>query len=146
MGVCRDEIKGGRKSDVLLEEEEGLDALARKVDEAMLGIENLRPSKFTLDDLDGELTSMALIRSLGVEFVTLKSSLLLQDKLDEETIIATFQTHEIDSRTSPSISGGAALATNLLCLSCNEPGHFQRDCANRKATRTWVQAQVPRAI
>ncbi len=42
-------------------EEESLSSLANRVDECITSIQNLRPSSFTLADLDDELRSMALI-------------------------------------------------------------------------------------
>ena len=45
-------------------EDEELQSLGNRVDAAMHSIQNLRPTGFTLDNLDEELASMAMIRSL----------------------------------------------------------------------------------
>ncbi|KAJ7692594.1 hypothetical protein B0H17DRAFT_933889 [Mycena rosella] len=48
--------------------EETLTQLIRRVDDAVSLIKDLRPPSHTLDDLDGELASMAMIRALPEEF------------------------------------------------------------------------------
>ena len=57
--------------------------------------QSLRPSTFTLDDLDKELTSMVLVRALPDEYSHFVSSLLVLDKLDKDSITQAFITEEI---------------------------------------------------
>jgi hypothetical protein len=64
-------------------EEESLQSLIDCVESAKRSIKELRPPTFTLDMLDNELASMALIRSLPEEYSGFTSSLLLMDKLDK---------------------------------------------------------------
>ena len=66
-------------------EDETLQNLMNRVNDAMERIKDLRPaSGFDLDKLDEELASMALIRALPQEYNTFASSLLLLDKLDKD--------------------------------------------------------------
>ena len=75
------------------QEDEFLQSLLNRVDECMKKIKNLRPSPFSLTQLDEELASMALIRALPAEeFSSFTSSLLLMDKLDRATIHQAFVT------------------------------------------------------
>ena len=62
-------------------EDESLQSLMSRVDEAMQRIKNLCPANFDLNMLDDELHSMTLIRVLPEAFSSFVSSLLLLDKL-----------------------------------------------------------------
>ncbi|KAF9027869.1 hypothetical protein BDP27DRAFT_1179388, partial [Rhodocollybia butyracea] len=73
--------------------------MASRVEAAMADIQNLRPTVapivsgstgFTLDSLDSELQSMALIHALPEEYKHLSSNLLMQDNLDKDMILAAF--------------------------------------------------------
>ncbi|KAF9058450.1 hypothetical protein BDP27DRAFT_1139059, partial [Rhodocollybia butyracea] len=79
--------------------DESLMDKASRVEAAMADIQNLRPTVapivsgstgFTLDSLDSELQSMALIRALPEEYKHLSSNLLMQDNLDKDMILAAF--------------------------------------------------------
>ncbi|KAJ7234362.1 hypothetical protein B0H12DRAFT_1076364 [Mycena haematopus] len=61
--------------------DETLTKLMGRVDEAVSLIKDLRPPAHTLDDLDGELASMAMIRALPEEFKAFRSSLFLLPQL-----------------------------------------------------------------
>ncbi|KAJ3531360.1 hypothetical protein NMY22_g8184 [Coprinellus aureogranulatus] len=67
-------------------EDESLQSLINRVDEAMKLCQSLRTKDFDLASLDKELTSMVLIRALPDEFSHFVSSLLLLDKLDKDTV------------------------------------------------------------
>ena len=76
------------------EETETLSALMARVDKAMQDIKSLRPSTFTLNDLDQELLCMTLIRALPTEFDHFASSLLLLDTLNLDKLKSAFQNEE----------------------------------------------------
>ena len=75
------------------EENETLTALMARADKAMQDIKSLRPSGFSLTDLDKELLCMTLIRALP-EYNNFASSLLLLDSLDLDKLKSAFQNEE----------------------------------------------------
>ena len=86
---------------VHMEENESLSSLMTRIDAAMVKVKNLRPASFSLDDLDKELVSMTMIRSLPAHYSGFASSLTLLDKLDKDTLQAAFINEEaLRSRSS----------------------------------------------
>ncbi|KAJ7926413.1 hypothetical protein B0H13DRAFT_1497174, partial [Mycena leptocephala] len=76
--------------------DETLTALMGRVDDAVSLIQDLRPAAHTLDDLDGELASMAMIRALPEEYQAFWSSLFLLPQLDKATVSEAFLLEESD--------------------------------------------------
>jgi len=64
-------------------EEQDLQSLINRVDDALHRIRDLRSTAFTLDKLDDELGAMALIRALPDDYNSFVSSVLLKDDLDK---------------------------------------------------------------
>lgn len=114
-------------------DDESLVTMATRIDQAMLDIKNIRPPKFTIDDLDSELCAMSMICALPAEYATLRSTLLLHDNLDKDIIREAFQTEEINRRSDP--ASLAALAANSTCFFCSKPGHLQVDCGLYKSAK-----------
>ena len=112
-------------------DEEDLQSLINRIDDAIHRIHDLRPSNFTLDMLDDELASMMLIRALPEEYNTFVSSLLLKDNLDKTAVQNVFIHEDIQRRRrqedSPSV-GGALATSSTNCDFCGGPGHSQPDC------------------
>jgi gag-polypeptide of LTR copia-type len=81
-------------------EEESLMSVTNRIDSAIHTIQNLRPQGFTLDKLDEELASMAMICSLPDDYLSFVSSLLLMDKLEKSTIHQAFQRDEYPAMQS----------------------------------------------
>jgi len=75
-------------------EEESFMSVTNRIDSAMHTIQNLCSKGFTLEKLDEELASMAMIRSLPDDYSSFVSSLLLMDKLEKSTIQQAFHTEE----------------------------------------------------
>ena len=75
-------------------DDETLVDMGVRIEQAMADIQNLRPSKFTVEELDEELECMALIRALPEDYAHLASALLLQSKLDRTMILQAFQSEE----------------------------------------------------
>ena len=120
-------------------EDETLQNLMNRVNDAMERIKDLRPaSGFDLDKLDEELASMALIRALPQEYNTFASSLLLLDKLDKDSIFSAFITEDLQRRRNASEApaiGTAFAATpstaakaELFCDFCEYTNHVINDC------------------
>ena len=72
-------------------------------------IQDLRPTTFTLKEMDDELHSMALIRSLPEEYKSLSQSLMLLDDLNKTKIREAFLAEETNSQRR----GGAERRRNV---------------------------------
>ncbi|KAF8226531.1 hypothetical protein L208DRAFT_1301448, partial [Tricholoma matsutake] len=126
------------------QESEGLEGLIARVSEKVHAIKDLHPSGFTLNDLDNELHSMALIRALPNEYSSFVSSLMLIDNLDRSTIHEAFRNeqlnHEHHSGFSSDSTSSTALATSsvigLLCDLCRFKGHTLPQCRKFLAAKT----------
>ncbi|EKM73242.1 hypothetical protein AGABI1DRAFT_135259, partial [Agaricus bisporus var. burnettii JB137-S8] len=136
-------------------EEESLQSLINRVESSKRKIKELRPSSFTLEQLDDELASMALIRALPDEFSGFTSSLLLMDKLDKTTVHQAFVTEDLQRRkraqdasgTSQALTArsGSQFATKT-CDFCGREGHKFAECKTfeRAKSRAQEDAQKPR--
>lgn len=115
----------------------------------MHAIKNLRPDKFTVQDLDDELACMMLIRSLPVEqFSAFRSSLLLLSDIKLSTLKEAFQLEEENRRpsastlalsTSASAAAAATSESSSQCHFCQRTGHFQADCSKYIEARRVAQ-------
>lgn len=129
------------------EPDKDLSGLIKRVDDAINLARDLRPANFTMDDLDGELVSMALIRSLPEEFKTFRSSLFLLPQLNRDTVAEAFLLEEADEKhrkqaaEAQALALKAAMAANaatsvvpsvvaesLFCDWCKRAGHSTKDC------------------
>ncbi|KAF8226815.1 hypothetical protein L208DRAFT_344995 [Tricholoma matsutake] len=132
------------------QETEDLEGLIACVSEKVHAIKDLCPSGFTLDDLDNELHSMALIRALPNEYSSFVSSLMLIDNLDRSTIHEAFRNEQLNcechSGFSSDSTSGTALATSsvigLLCDFCRFKGHTLPQC--RKFLAAKMEARKPK--
>ncbi|KZT18488.1 hypothetical protein NEOLEDRAFT_1192461, partial [Neolentinus lepideus HHB14362 ss-1] len=105
-------------------EGESLASLMARADKAMQDICALHPKDFTINSLDNDLASMALIRTLPAEYNNFVSSLLLLDSLDLSKLQSAFQNEEsqrfarnVDS--SPSLAMAAGTIRLEGCRSHN---------------------------
>ena len=132
---------------------ESLQSLCARIDLSMQNIQGLRPDTFTLKDLDDELHSMTLIRSLPDEYRSLSHSLMLLDDLNKTTIREAFLAEETNSRrrgeqnvaqTSDLALASSATSTSTQeCDFCGFKGHTSLECRKLAAART--QARKPRS-
>ena len=126
------------------QESEGLEGLIARVSEKVRAIKDLRPTGFTLDDLDNELHSMALIRALPEEYSSFVSSLMLIDNLDRSTIHEAFRNEQLNRERRSGFSGdstsGVALSTTSvigsICDFCGFKGHTLPQCRKFLAAKT----------
>ncbi|EGN91310.1 hypothetical protein SERLA73DRAFT_19158, partial [Serpula lacrymans var. lacrymans S7.3] len=79
-------------------EDESLQSLMTRIDEGMHQIQNLRPTGFSLSELDHELTCMAMIRALPDQYAHFTSSLLLLGTLDKTQLRDAFLAEEVNRR------------------------------------------------
>jgi hypothetical protein len=116
-------------------EDESLTALMARADKAAQDIKALRPSNFTLNDLDHELLSMALICALPTEYNSFASSLLLLDSLNIDKLKAAFVNEESqrNARQSDSALAFQSSSVSTTCHFCGIPGHSEQTCFKKKA-------------
>ena len=129
------------------EENETLTALMARADKAMQDIKSLRPSGFSLTDLDKELLCMTLIRALPAEYNNFASSLLLLDSLDLEKLKSAFQTEESqrfarNPATAPALAQAAQPSSSLTCSFCGRKGHGKPDCWTKQAASEDAKKKV----
>ena len=128
------------------DENESLPTLMARADKAMQDIKALRPSGFTLDNLDKELLCMTLIRALPAEFNNFASSLLLLDSLDLDKLKSAFQNEESQrlarNVTSTSSLALQAMQTTKTCFFCGRPGHIEPDCNDKKKASADAKAKA----
>jgi hypothetical protein len=121
-----DDLFSVRKRD-----EEDLQSLINRVDDAIHRIRDLRSTGFTLDKLDDELASMTLIRALPDDYNAFVSSLLLKDDLDKAAVQNAFVREDNQRRRrqdeSPSIGTALAISSGP-CAFCGYNGHTQDVC------------------
>ncbi|KAF5392083.1 hypothetical protein D9757_003374 [Collybiopsis confluens] len=96
-------------------EDETLMDLSTRVTEAMAKIKNLRPAKFTVDELDKELEAMSLIRALPADYKHLTSALMLLPELDKDTVLELFKAEELQrTKEEQAVQRAAAAATSFV--------------------------------
>lgn len=129
---------------IVKEDNESLPALCGRVEAAMHTVRNLRPSDFTVQNLEDELACMTLIRALPAEqFAAFRSTLLLQPTITLEVLRNAFQLEEENRRPSASAmalaattSASANRAVPSLCAFCKMPGHQQSNCFSYQRQKT----------
>jgi len=95
-------------------EEEDLQSLINRVDDALHSIRDLRSTAFTLDKLDDELGAMALILDLPEDYNSFVSSLLLKDDVDKAAVQIAFvrEDNQCRRRQEESPAIGTALGAS----------------------------------
>ena len=116
-------------------EDESHQGLINRVEDALKQIQNLRPADFTLANLDDELASMALIRSLpSEEYNAFISHLLLLDKLEKTTVHQALITEELQRQRRagdiPSSSQALSVTSGkpIRCDFCSMNNHTMDKC------------------
>jgi hypothetical protein len=112
------------------------------VNDAVQQVKARRPSAFTIDDLDGELGTMALLRALPEDFRSFTSSLMLLPQLDYPTVKDAVFLEEQNHQPRPSdapialnTANVAQTSKSLSCTFCNATGHVVDTC---DAHRLWT--------
>ncbi|KAJ2911819.1 hypothetical protein MD484_g8596, partial [Candolleomyces efflorescens] len=117
-------------------EDETLQSLINRVDEAVKLIQDLCPTLFSLEQLGKELAAMVLIRALPKEYNTFVSLLLLLDKLDKKTVQDAFITKEIQRRRRAAdiSSSAAAMAPSRRRKKTQQHAKQAQDASTTPAT------------
>jgi hypothetical protein len=137
--------------------EESLPSLTARIEKAMQEVKNLRSTSFTLTELDSDLTSMAMIRSLPSEYESFISSITLLPSFDFKTLKEAFINEENNWKAAKSAANIAA-AANLarspppppsvssssprLCEFCGMKGHTQSHCYQYRDMKAAAQSNV----
>lgn len=127
--------------------DESLSSLMTRIDAGMVQVKNLRPSTYTLANLDEELVCMTMIRALPSSYSNFASSLQLLDKMTKDQLQNAFINEEtLRSRPSTSsapsdISVMAASAPSsssvpLVCDFCSLQGHSMPTCHRFAASKS----------
>jgi hypothetical protein len=135
---------------IKMKEGETMQQVAGRVDEAMQRIQTLRPTPFTIDQLDKELTVFGMISALPKEtYSGFISSLLLLDKLEKSTVLEAFRNEQTQrDRSNESSSSDqvlvskqvakAALATaSDPCAVCKGTNHTTDRCFTFNRFKKW---------
>ncbi|PBL01510.1 hypothetical protein ARMGADRAFT_1073792 [Armillaria gallica] len=110
----------------------------------MQDIKALCPEKFTINQLDDKLQSMALIHALSSDFDNFMLSILLLHSLSLNKLVAAFHTEETQCCSRDTISATSFKATaakvqatlvvpsDAVCSWCTNPGHTENQCFSKK--------------
>ena len=117
----------------------------------MQTIQDLRPTAFTLKEMDDELHSMALIQALPDEYKSRSQSLMLLNDLNKTKIREAFLAEEMNSqRRGEQITAGtsdlALFTTNSTkldqeCDFCGIKGHTSLDCRKLVSAKAYACRQ-----
>ena len=147
------------------QDDESLPSLTSRIEKSMQEIKSLRPKAFTIDDLDDDLVSMTMVRSLPSEYQSLVSSLILLPQFDFKTIKEAFINEELTrkaSLTSPGVTEAAnftkssqkrqgnsktssSSSSKPTCDFCNLQGHIQADCHRYKSFQLKARQEAEEA-
>ncbi|KAJ3966221.1 hypothetical protein EV361DRAFT_854574, partial [Lentinula raphanica] len=134
------------------EDDESLVSLCGRVSKAIQHIRELRPEKFTAEQIEAELEAMTLIRALPAEYSSFVSSLLLLDTIDVEKLRAAFYNEDAQANIASRSALAAVLAANAAtsfppsrtdptttapkqCGWCERNGHTEDECFTKKVAR-----------
>ena len=131
---------------VKLEEGESLTQLISRVESAQANVQLLRPSAYTLKELDDDLAAMSLIRALDSEaYSSFRSSLLLMADCKFQTVKEAFMQEQrnrepraAEQAVAMKASTGSSSSSskrNRKCDFCGRQGHTLPYCLQMKEAR-----------
>ena len=115
-------------------------SLIPKIDNILRKIKGLRPDGFTVDQLDKELATMAILRALPDTYQSLVSNLLMNKDLSLDMVHSALKREEINrkpramapSSASTSSSALATAAPAKWCELHENSSHNTKDCRQLK--------------
>ena len=136
-------------------EDESLLDLGVRIENAKAEIAKMRPKGLTVEQLEDELATMAMIRALPGDYSHLSSSLLLKDDLNKTTVLQAFRSDQLHKQrqdqmvnraNSSNASGsnrggykgkpwnkeGNKGRSGGHCFVCGDKGHWAAKCPDRK--------------
>ena len=155
--VHRQKVSGARFNalDALLAvrkgPEESLPSIIARVDSCMQELKSLRPDHYTITELDDDLAAMAMIRSLGPEYIEFSSSLVRYDPSRSDVVQAFVREHNhrlpragtadnaaYRAQAPPSSSKGQ----NVTCDFCGYTGHSEDTCHRKAAAKEQTRKDI----
>ena len=133
---------------IVKQPEESLPALTTRIEQAIKDVKALRPTGYTLDKLDDDLSCMAMLRSLPPDYSSFVSTISLMDTINMEKLKTAFITEEgnrkaLQSHLQP--SAAAHLASDphsasfhrppVTCTWCKHRGHVEDTCFAKMASQ-----------
>ena len=129
--------------------EESLPSVTTRIEQAMKDIKALRPKGYTLEQLDDDLSCMAMLRSLGPEYSFFVSVISLMDSISMEKLKTAFITEESNRKATQQYSGPTSSTANFtstqskhkssksrpVCKWCDATGHTEDRCYAKQASQ-----------
>jgi hypothetical protein len=122
-----------------------------RVDSLLQDLKALRPEGYTMDNLDDDLSAMAMIRALGPEYAEFASSLVRFDPIRSEVVQAFIREHNHRLPRAGAADNAAyrAHATpspsstqDAVCDFCGFKGHLEATCHRRAAARDQARKDI----
>lgn len=124
-------------------DDESLSSLILRVADAKQSMNNAGSKIFTLEDLDADLSAMALIRALPDEYSSFVSSLLLLPTFGYEEVKAAFYNEE-QTRISRSDAQTMATLANRVVHDSSAPKHSSNSTRSTPSSNPHPPHSTPR--
>lgn len=121
-----------------------------RAEQVLSDMKSLRPTSFTIDDLDSELVAMSLLDALPDSYDPLIKALMVSDDLSLEKIKSSLQNEETSQliasdnnststlalRASGTSNSSSTPSQSLICSFCGKSNHAEDVCyAKRDASK-----------
>jgi hypothetical protein len=124
--------------------DESLPSVVARVDSLLQDLKAIRPEGYTIDNLDNNLSAMAMIHALGSEYAEFASSLVCCDPTRSEVVQAFICEHNnrlphagaADNAAYHAHASPLSSSTqDAMCDFCGFKGHLEATCHCRAAAR-----------
>jgi hypothetical protein len=131
--------------------DESLPSVVARVDSLLQDLKALRPEGYTMDNLDDDLSAMAMICALGPEYAEFASSLVCFDPTCSEVVQAFIREH---NHRLPRAGGAdnaayraqgppsSSSAQDAVCDFCGFKGHLEATCHRCAAARDQARKDI----
>lgn len=114
-------------------DDETLPELVARVQDAINKVKQLRSEKTSVEDIDSDLSVIALVKALPEQYSAFRSALMLLPKLDMASVSTAFQAEESTrAGTSASLAMAAqarqSASNTMVCDFCKLSGHLVATC------------------
>lgn len=100
------------------------------VQDAINKVKQLRSEKTSVEDIDSDLSVIALVKALSEQYSAFRSALMLLPKLDMASVSTAFQAKESTRAASLAMAAQARQSTpnTMVCDFCKLSGHLVATC------------------